>query len=121
MQQHCFLAQGQVLRMCVRRVLVKFPSSMSHQGQEESPGQKSECRPEGTPKRAPGSQGLGHFKIAHLSKDGNMASSWLISGLCTALDREGTDQEAGLLVPPLDIVTMSHTWLPIGWALDSSP
>lgn len=114
MQQCCFLAQSQVLRMCVRRVLVKFQSSMSHQGQEESPAQKSEYRPEGTPKHAPGSQGLGHFKIAHLSKDGEFGLQVAYLWALHSLDREGTDQEAGLLVPPLNIVTMSHTWLPIG-------
>lgn len=75
----------------------------------------------GRPKHGLGRRGLSHSQNAHLSKDGNMASRWLISGRCTALDREGTNQEAGLLVPPLDTVTTSLTWLPIGWALDPSP
>lgn len=50
-----------------------------------------------------------------------MAFRQLISGLCTALDGEGTDQEASLLVPLLDTVTMSLTWLPIGWLWVPAP
>lgn len=99
--------------MRVRRARLEIPKQCESPGQERL-GQKSDGEPEARPKCDPGDQGRGHSKNEHLSKDDNMASRWLISELCTALDGEGTDQEASLWVPLLDTVTTPLSWLPIG-------
>lgn len=75
------------------------------------------------PKMGNRASGLGGLSLGSAQPwRGEKASGpGFISGLCTALEDEGTSQQVGPLVTPLDAGIISLICLPISWPLDPSP